>query len=58
MGITMNEQSVKSAIEQGGSVRAAAKLLGKSYNAVNWWLARNGYVVVKKATIRKKARNA
>jgi hypothetical protein len=36
---------VSEAIAQGGSIRAAAKLLGKSYTAVQWWLAANGYKV-------------
>lgn len=47
----MTEAEVIKAIEQGGSIRAAAKLLGKSYTAVQWWLARNGYQVVHKATL-------
>jgi molybdenum-dependent DNA-binding transcriptional regulator ModE len=49
----MDIQQVKSAIERGGSIRRASKLLGKSYTAVQWWLARNGYQVVKKATLQK-----
>ena len=43
---------VKGAIEIGGSVRQAAKLLGKSYTTVQWWLARNGYEVVRTVTIK------
>jgi len=47
----LTHETVKRAVEQGGSARAAAKLLGKSYTAVQWWLARNGYRVVTRATI-------
>jgi molybdenum-dependent DNA-binding transcriptional regulator ModE len=47
----MNVQQVREAIEQGGSIRAAAKLLGKSYNTLQWWLARHGYEVQHKAVL-------
>lgn len=47
----MDYLSVLTAIEKGGSVRGAAKLLNKSYTALQWWLARNGYKVVKKASL-------
>ncbi|MBX3084610.1 MAG: hypothetical protein KF716_23435 [Anaerolineae bacterium] len=47
----MDYQSVSQAVEKGGSIREAAKLLKKSYTAVQWWLARNGYKVVKKASL-------
>lgn len=49
----MNVEQVKEAIERGGSIRSAAKLLGKSYTALQWWLARHGYQVVRKATIER-----
>lgn len=49
----MEADQVRSAIEQGGSIRAAAKLLGKSYNTVQWWLARNGYQIEKRAVMVK-----
>jgi molybdenum-dependent DNA-binding transcriptional regulator ModE len=42
---------VKFAIEQGGSIRAASKLLGKSYTSIQWWLARNGYEVQRRAVL-------
>lgn len=48
----MNVWEIKGAIERGGSVRAAATLLGVSHSRLSWWLARNGYEVVKTATIR------
>lgn len=48
---TVTYEDVRSAIEKGGSARAAAKLLGKSYTSIQWWLARNGYKVVKKASL-------
>jgi molybdenum-dependent DNA-binding transcriptional regulator ModE len=54
----MNAYSVKAAIEKGGSIRQGARLLGKSYTALQWWLARNGYEVVKVATIRPIRRGA
>lgn len=47
----MNYQQVKAAIEEGGSIRAAAKRLGKSYTAVQWWLAKHGYEVEHKAVL-------
>ncbi len=47
----MEYPEVLKAIEQGGSIRAAAKLLGKSYTSIQWWLARNGYEVSTKATL-------
>lgn len=50
---SMNVETVKDAIERGGSVRAAAVLLGKSYTSVQWWLARNGYRVEKVAKLVK-----
>lgn len=49
----MNVETVRTAVEAGGSIRKAAKLLGKSYTALQWWLARNGYRIVQKATIEK-----
>lgn len=48
----MNPYSVKAAIEKGGGIRQGARLLGKSYTALQRWLARHGYEVVKVATIR------
>jgi molybdenum-dependent DNA-binding transcriptional regulator ModE len=47
----MDYKSVSQAVEKGGSIREAAKLLGKSYTSIQWWLARNGYKVVKKASL-------
>lgn len=47
----MNYQQVRTAIERGGSIRGAAKLLGKSYTAIQWWLARNGYEVQRRAVL-------
>lgn len=49
----MDVQQVKEAIEKGGSIRAAAKLLGKSYQSLQWWLARNGYRIEKRAVLVK-----
>jgi molybdenum-dependent DNA-binding transcriptional regulator ModE len=49
----MNVDEVRNAIEQGGSIRQAAKLLNKSYTSLQWWLARNGYQITQKATIEK-----
>lgn len=49
----MNDKMVRQAIEQGGSIRRAAKLLGKSYTSVQWWLARNGYRVQRRAVLVK-----
>lgn len=49
----MKVDEVRRAVEHGGSIREAAKLLGKSYTTVQWWLARNGYQIVKRATIEK-----
>jgi len=49
----MDVDKVKEAIEKGGSIRAASKLLGKSYTTVQWWLARNGYRVEHKAVLIK-----
>lgn len=53
--ITLEE--VTTAIEQGGSIRAAAKILGKSYTALQWWLARNGYEIRYKAEVVRIERN-
>lgn len=47
----MNVWEIKGAIERGGSIRAAARELGVSYTSVQWWLARNGYRVVKVAKL-------
>lgn len=47
----MKYETVLEAIEKGGSIRAAAVLLGKSYTSVQWWLARNGYRVAHVATL-------
>ncbi|HRE47189.1 MAG TPA: hypothetical protein PLD47_05640 [Aggregatilineales bacterium] len=47
----MNIQALKKAVERGGSIRAAARELGVSYTSVQWWLARNGYRVVKVAKL-------
>lgn len=47
----MNVQTLKRAVERGGSIRAAARELGVSYTSVQWWLARNGYRVVKVAKL-------
>lgn len=49
----MKFNEVKTAIEQGGSIRAAARILGKSYTSVQWWLARNGYRVQQRAVLVK-----
>ncbi len=56
---TLNVKNVSKAIEDGGSVRAAAKLLGKSYTALQWWIARNGYEVKRecKAVLMKRSDN-
>jgi len=50
-GKTLNIQALKKAVERGGSIRAAARELGVSYTSVQWWLARNGYRVVKVAKL-------
>jgi len=50
-------ETVSAAIEQGGSIRQASKLLGKSYTAVQWWLARNGYEVKYRAKLVRIKRN-
>lgn len=47
----MDEKRIRDALSEGGSVRAAAKLLNKSYTAVQWWIARNGYEVKKVAIL-------
>jgi molybdenum-dependent DNA-binding transcriptional regulator ModE len=47
----MDYQAISKALHQGGSIRAAAKLLGKSYTAVQWWIARNGYAVERRAVL-------
>lgn len=47
----LNYQKVSKAIAKGGSVRAAARILGKSYTAVQWWIARNGYRIKKRAEL-------
>jgi molybdenum-dependent DNA-binding transcriptional regulator ModE len=49
----MNVDEVRTAIERGGSIREAAKLLGKSYTSLQWWLARNSYRITHSATIEK-----
>ncbi len=49
----MNLEQVKQAIEKTGSIRKAAPLLGVTYNSVQWFLARQGYEIVKTATIKK-----
>lgn len=49
----LNVETVSKAIEQGGSIRAAAKLLGKSYTSVQWWMARNGYRIQRKSVLVK-----
>lgn len=56
-GPRLTKEKVKNAIERGGTIREAAKMLGKSYSAVQWWLARNGYEIVHMATIREIQRN-
>lgn len=48
-------ETVKNAVEKGGSIRGAAKMLGISYTSVQWFLAREGYELVKKATIQKRS---
>lgn len=54
MGVVdVDVQTVREAIEAGGSIRAAAKLLGKSYQSLQWWLARNGYRIEKRAVLVK-----
>lgn len=55
----LDHERVSKAIEQGGSIRAAAKLLGKSYTSVQWWMARNGYRIQRRSVlvkIQKKAK--
>jgi molybdenum-dependent DNA-binding transcriptional regulator ModE len=47
----MTYQQVQAAVKKGGSIRGAAKLLGKSYTALQWWLAQNGYEVVREARL-------
>jgi molybdenum-dependent DNA-binding transcriptional regulator ModE len=47
----VDAQQVKDAIEKGGSIRKAAKLLGKPHTSIQHFLKTHGYVVVKKATI-------
>lgn len=47
----LTEREVGTALAKGGSIRAAAALLGKSYNSVQWWLARNGYRVERRAVL-------
>ena len=41
----MDFEKVSEALAKGGSVRAAARLLGKSLTSVQWWILRNGYRV-------------
>ena len=47
----MKVEEVRAAVEQTGSIKKAAQLLGKSGNSLQWWLARNGYQVKKVATL-------
>lgn len=54
----MDEEKVRSALEEGGSIRAAAKLLKKSYTAVQWWIARHGFEVRKRATLVRRSERA
>lgn len=42
---------VRKAIREGNSIRGAAKLLGKSPTALQWWIARNGYRVEHRAVL-------
>lgn len=49
----LTHAKVSKAVQKGGSIRRAAKLLGKSYTAVQWWMARNGYRIEKRATLVK-----
>lgn len=50
-------ENIQDAVERGGSIRAAAQLLQVSYTSLQWWLARNGYEVVKVAKLRKRPVN-
>jgi len=48
----MQADEVRAAIEKTGSINKAAKVLGKSHTALQWWIARNGYQVIKTATLK------
>lgn len=52
----LNLDNVSDAVRKGGSIRAASKLLGKSYTSIQWWLARNGYRVERRAFLVKISR--
>lgn len=54
--MTLSEASVKKAIREGGSIQQAAKILGKSYNSLYLWIARNGYEVKKTAELVKRCK--
>lgn len=56
----MDVEKVSAAVQQGKSIRAAAKLLGKSYTSLQFWLATNGYAVKveRRARLVKKRRSA
>jgi molybdenum-dependent DNA-binding transcriptional regulator ModE len=49
--VSLTYPKVKTAIKTGGSIRAASKLLGISYTALQWWLARNGLQIEKRAVL-------
>lgn len=48
----MDIRQIKHAVEEGGSVRQASRLLGVSHSTLLWHIARAGYEVT--ATLRKR----
>lgn len=53
-GANMKYEQVKRAVEKGGSIRGAAKILKKPYTSVYIWLLQHGYEVVRQSTLRKR----
>lgn len=49
----LTEEKVSKAVSEGGSVRQAAKLLGKSQTSLQWWMMKHGFRVEKRATLVK-----